>query len=103
MSDEELSTRTRINSWFIRGIGLATTLFFAVVLIMIFFVFSDVSTVLPSPSPAGRTFAEALWSLRVYDLLFLVILLTLGVISAAYLLNIKALAKPPHKQQKRRF
>ncbi|MHA1630088.1 MAG: hypothetical protein ACTSXO_10385 [Candidatus Heimdallarchaeota archaeon] len=99
----KLRTQKRISQWFIRGIGIVTVSFLVVIFITVFFVFSDISALVSSVGSGVKNLAEAMWSLRVFDLFLVAFLLIICVVASSFLLKIDSfIAHPQRNNEKRR-
>ncbi|MCF2143422.1 MAG: hypothetical protein K9W42_06945 [Candidatus Heimdallarchaeota archaeon] len=99
----KLRTHKRIQQWFIRGIGIVTVSFLVVIFVTVFFVFSDISTLVSPVGSGVKNLAEALWSVRVFDLFIIAFLLILCVIASSFLLKIDSFIDHPQRDEKRRL
>ena len=110
MSEDSKQT-SRINQWFIRGIGLIVASLFVVIISFVFFVDLEDSLFYNDLGPVegfnfiilARQIGQIMWTFRVYDLILIVIILILGFISIYYLVSFKSMIRSQTNDSRRRY
>ena len=100
----------RLNQWFARGIGIISAGLFGMIFFLVFLeinqdsFYSGPNQTEVNYSDLGQEIGRNLWTFRVYDLLLILIIISLAIMGSYYLVNFEAV-KQPHKQtqQQRRM
>ncbi len=100
----------RLNQWFVRGIGIITAGLFGMVFFLVFLeinqdsFYSGPNQTEVNYSILGQEIGRNLWTFRVYDLLLILIILTLAIMGSYYLVNFEVIKQPERQtQQERRY
>jgi uncharacterized membrane protein (DUF4010 family) len=109
MSENETKKPIRLSQWFVRGIGIAVTGVFVLIMALSLLnldqsLFSNdlLSTIDFDYTLLVKEIGNHLWTFRVYDLLLIVILIMIASIASYYLVNYKSIIKTKSRMQLRR-
>ena len=94
---EEESNPKRMDQWLVRSIAIITSLVFTIVILLSLVNLQE--NILPSG--IDSTIGESFWTFRVFDLIFLTIVLFLVLISSIYLIKFDSSVKNSMSRERR--
>ncbi len=98
----------RLNQWFVRGIGIITAGLFGMIFFLVFLeinqdsFYSGPNLTEVNYSNLGQEIGRNLWTFRVYDLLLILIVISLAIMGSYYLVNFEAIKQPRKQTQQYR-
>ncbi len=101
----------RLNQWFVRGIGIISAGLFGMVFFLVFLeinqdsFYSGPNQTEVNYAIIGQEIGRNLWTFRVYDLLLILIIISLAIMGSYYLVNFEVIKQPQKQtqQQRRRY